>query len=59
MLINPPTKEEMCTMARSSAKYGSNSVFKGLSDVQIDKLVSERVETIGPITLSAITTNEE
>ena len=40
MIINPPTKKELCAMARSSVKYGSNSVFKGLSDEEIDKLVS-------------------
>jgi hypothetical protein len=49
MLINPPACEDLCTIACLQAQFGSNSMFRGMSNDSIIELITNRVNTLGPI----------
>lgn len=59
MLINPPNCSELCQMACWEAVFGPNSVFKGMTNDDIIKLVTERVNIVGPIPRSVFQTDGE
>jgi hypothetical protein len=49
MLINPPACEDLCTIACLQAQFGSNSMFRGMNNDSIIELITNRVNTLGPI----------
>lgn len=59
MLINPPTCDELCQMACWEAEFGADSMFKGMDRADIVKLVTERVNIVGPIPRSVFQTSDE
>jgi len=56
-LINPPSRISMCSMARFMLRFGTDSVFEGMTPAAVDKLVTARFDVAGP-SLRAVFTDE-
>lgn len=58
MLVNPPTCEDMCTMAVLEKRFAQDSVFKDMDESTIIELVTKRVNIVGPIPRSVFQSEE-
>ena len=54
MLINPPACEDLCTIACLQAQFGLNSMFRGMNYDSIIELITNRINTLGPISRSVL-----
>ena len=58
MLITPPTITDLCNIAYFHSRFGSSSWFIGKSKDEIIRIITERVEIVGPITRSVCNTEK-
>jgi hypothetical protein len=48
-LVNPPSTADLVNMACFLANFGAESSFRGMTKVEISRLIKERVNLVGPI----------
>lgn len=58
LLIEPPSVEDICHMACFQGRFGTESVFAGMSEADILRIVKKRADLVGPIPRAVFKTEE-